>query len=1238
MRFPLLLLLGPLLAFGANPEPGREVLEDWLARDPDEAFPSGKGARPAFVYGPFEVAYRLMRLYAAQGDWEKMEPLARRMARSEPPFDRYRSAGLHDLGHPEWGNAALALAIDLAPDVASLESLKADLQGSEWIGAQNQLKRRLSSQIAEPRSAVPWANVPPGPTLLVSDENVCSLARDDRYVYSGHPWWVGVWDFSGRLLTRIALGDSADKLAVAGGAVWAGTPRGLFCLRPPASRGPQKSWQVERLAIKRPRPHPDAPKEEAPILEVAADGNRLWIGTPDNVLLLDGKTRELRNFSSEELKVPNGGRFERILPAGRYVWAQASSQGLRRYDRETDEWAVLPDDVPGSEVCLIGIADGRVFGSVDDHDPNGTRLCQIDPETLELSLLPMIEDLREKLPFQHAKRIYRQGLLSVHKVSRGYLFGTNYLWDPKKNRLLDLDDEPLQFSQKTPGYVRENKDDPFSNASRVWHHKRSIEEHLGVWLPGDEHLIHLPNGDVVLGFPRGEVKGDRAATEDASWPRAISSQEGGLFFATGTEAPRRVSASAQTGGLPGDRVSDVIFDGPAGRMWVITDGGLALWDGVHGVTQTYSRTDGLLANCITGGLKKGAYYYFSAAWGKSEGGLIRYDPRKDIFTSYFVSDGLATGRVRSLKDAGESLIQIDYGHDRRESETPNKYRQFPPGLFNGETQQFLPAEPFFLIDPPKAPNGGTPQRPEMTGLGGGIPVERGHDGRTFQCGTRGLVVLPKEKNGVLTFGDFGAKPMSGLREKQLAELEKRPVRITSPADLRKALRDPNPFYRAEAVAAIPAVGAEYLESLGVALQDPNARIRSTALCQIFYAQPLHKDAVPFLRGLLKDPESNLRALAAQTLCLAGAPPAAELQPVLKSRSGYHNFPFGAKGSAAQTYVTKETLCEAVAPHANAEVFAVLAPNPPRWGDNENSTKIFPALGESLRRHPEAVSVVLGTQVIPYDENEWDFPLAVLLSAGPDLLPRVQESLSSANWVERRSAARVCEAFGDPSSVPFLRQALAREDTWPQKQMIRALAKLQGAEALPDIVAAYWKFRKASDARMVEMEFSPQYFLPPPPAYSFLPGRRSEEDFGVLRVYYDTIAALAAPGSREFFQTLCKDRDVSAREEAARQLTTSGDEWFLTILADDPHERVQTAAMFSLAILGDEATRRKIVENLRSPEQGVRSRAFSQLEKIAALQPLDFATAALQERAQDDSVSENERNRARQLLSPQTQNP
>src|SRR5690606_14133264 len=127
----------------------------------------------------------------------------------------------------------------------------------------------------------------------------------------------------------------------------------------------------------------------------------------------------------------------------------------------------------------------------------------------------------------------------------------------------------------------------------------------------------------------------------------------------------------------------------------------------------------------------------------------------------------------------------------------------------------------------------------------------------------------------------------------------------------------------------------------------------------------------------------------------------------------------------------------------------------------------------------------------------------LLSAGRDLLPRVQESLSSVNWVERRSAARVCEAFGDPSSVPFLRQALAREDTWPQKQMIRALAKLQCPQALPEIVAAYWKFRKASDARMAEPDFPAQYLLPPFPAYSFLPGRRSEDDSGVLRAYYDT---------------------------------------------------------------------------------------------------------------------------------------
>ncbi len=315
-----------------------ERLELLLDADPNWAFPRGKGAvrtRTQFR-DPFELGYRLMRLYERAGRFDKLHALGLRIAREEKPFGAVNAVEYsyrNENGLPESANAALALAVQRADTDEKLATLKTALEKTRWPTARAQLERRMDERKSEPPAPFGWANLPTGVRLIASNENVLALANDDFYVFAGHPWGVAVYDLAGKPVTRISLGEAAQTLAAIDGNLWAGTPKGLF-------RIATKDWSVAHQWM-----HDDVPLDrrhgrrfpgpadywfDNAVYALAASGHELWIGLHRNIQRLDTRTLELRAFSFDELKIDHWAGFDRFVFDGRYVWANSPHVGLRR--------------------------------------------------------------------------------------------------------------------------------------------------------------------------------------------------------------------------------------------------------------------------------------------------------------------------------------------------------------------------------------------------------------------------------------------------------------------------------------------------------------------------------------------------------------------------------------------------------------------------------------------------------------------------------------------------------------------------------------------------------------------------------------------------------------------------------------------------------------------------------------------------------------------------------------------
>ncbi len=1233
-----------------------ERLELLLDADPNWAFPRGKGAvrtRTQFR-DPFELGYRLMRLYERAGQFDKLHALGLRLAREEKPFGKVLDISYqyrNENGWPESANAALALAVQRADTDEKLATLKTALEKTRWSAARAQLERRMDESKSEPHAPFGWANLPAGVRLIASNENVLALANDDRYVFAGHPWGVAVYDLAGKPVTRIALGEAAQALAVIDGNLWAGTPKGLF-------RVATKDWSVAHQWM-----HDEVPLDrrhgrsfpgpadywfDNAVYTLAADGQELWIGLHRNIQRLNTRTLELRAFSFDELKIDHWAGFDRFVFDGRYIWANSPHAGLRRYDRETDEWTA-PDPAGSREpVRLVGVIDGRVFGDVWVDDQLRHRLSLIDRQTLALQVIPLATKKEEQLinsPLQFFGR-HREQLV----------FGTEwpgYGFDETAGSLKPIRSVIEQLGERIRqrGAGRSIAES-LRGAVEITDRLAEFSDTFDRPEPGEWRTLTLPDGTRVLGSRQGRTRFEYPH-EDHSDSRAVMQHEahdrdGGVFFVRPNGQPVRVSSTPASDSIRGDQVRDVMRT--PGGSWLCTSLGVARLNRDAQVQDVFTRESGLCANRVIGVAELLGKTYFATAWGDGGGGLAVFDPMTSVFTSVSHEDGLPTDKLAAVQVAGQQLrLSFGVNYLRYNASGEARYRQFGPTTFDPQTHQVgAIGEPKLMQQNEAEPSQrqAAPPKP-LPFLGGFQFTFVKHDQQTFVCGTRGLVILDRDVAEPL-FESLGAKLVETPTVRQLADAEQRPVKIKSPEELAEALRDDNPFYRANAVASVLSLKrpypAPFLPLIASQLTSTNLRLRATAL----YFMTLFADdaqVVPLLKPRLEDSDRHIRVVATIDLLRRGTLPAEKhLLEAFEADYRLGNFPFGAKSSIG-VLADRERLLKAIAPLATPDVFRLLLKFPQRHSDDEKD--YFPALGAAVRRDPASVAVLLKAHDSEdHRRDQRDLARDVFKAAGKELLPRLHAALTSDDRIIRSNAARACGAIGDASSVKPLLKAVDLESGLSRASVVWALGQLKSPDALPVLAKLYAEaksdqlqrsqsgYRASQQAAFVGSQYlrignleslSAEWNeLKAATSAKPVDPRRHEELLEPEHILL-AVSQIGPERSQEFYRALAAANDPETRKEAAKQLAAGqGDDQtkslaLLKSLLKDSAVGVRAAAAVSLIQLNDTSGRDVILEALNTPNPGDKYETIQQLTRLTLPAQLDFAKARLQAIAADRTL-------------------
>ena len=1225
----------------------------------------------------FDVAYRLMRLYEKSGQTDKLVSLGLRVARGEKPFDKhdleqYNYRKENDL--PEHVNACLALTIKYADD-AQLEALAGALQDTPWVGARAQAERRRAGGWQVPGDLKPfgWANVPDEVTLIAANENVLSLCRDDKHVYAGHPWGVAIYDSAGNPVTRVALGAAATSMTTLGGALWVGTPNGVY-------RVDSQGFAVSHLSCDQDLEFEaklrgsDTYTPDNRVGALAAQGDILWIGTHRDIRALDTKANQLRIFSHDELGDASEHRWDRFLFDGRYVWVdtlERQTRGCLRFDPASGTWEEPAALDSRHGVHLIGLIDGTLWGHAWVNEELRDRPCIIDRETLKVTPVLIEGQLSAS-----ERRI--NGPFSYFGTYHGKLvFGAKhpaYIYDDEIRKLRHIGgawerpDDPIESDIPVglrSGLLWWRPDGAITCCDGTTHRHEVLSKpfHARTWT-----VLILPDGTRVLGGTHSRSPYyDNAYTE---WPfgdRVYETPDGsgGLHFISPDGNLRHVSGVPRADCILGDEVFATVPDD--GAVWLGTRYGLSLLDGQCRVLRNVTRCDGLCANRVTAGAALGGKLYFATGWRDSGGGLAVYDPETTLFTSLTMTDGLATDKLDSVSvEGGELKLDYDVEYMRGSRADAQRYRLYPPGHYRPATGTFTPVPEPRLMSSGERSKAIVNLRPKPESatvpyLGGLVISQQVIDGKTFICGTRGLVILSTEARPELQIAEITPRVRFDPRVALIADANKRRGFVGSPQELAKVLQDENPYYRADVLASLldrELDAEEYIPLIASQLDDSNPRLRTAALYLLTRSDRV-EEIVPLLRGRLEDPDEFIRAVAAIGLCRSGqVPDLKHLREILEGDGHYRGPRFGWM-NWTPIEVDKQRLYEVVAPHASADMFALLLEYPLGADDYEPRRKIFMELGKSLRTHPEAIdSLLRAYDTEPNLRREVNFAQTVFKYAGKDLLPRLHQALTSDNRIVRSNAARACGARGEPSSVPHLIEALDLESGLSRASIVWAIGELGATEALPHLATLY------VDARNDEKRRRGAGFRVAQSGAAIGAQYESIRDLDAIGAQWDELKAAARPqpinprrheellepshildalrkigpaASQEFYRALAGEKESEARREAAVGLAEGSPEDIkenlpiLRQLLADTDIRVQMAAAVSLLSLGQDLAQGYILQWLAAPEEWTRHRALEELHRVRVSAQLNFARKQIEAIATDPTFDDRVRQAARELI-------
>lgn len=641
-----------------------------------------------------------------------------------------------------------------------------------------------------------------------------------------------------------------------------------------------------------------------------------------------------------------------------------------------------------------------------------------------------------------------------------------------------------------------------------------------------------------------------------------------------------------------------------------------------------------------------------------------YDPATRVFTSFTRSDGLDADKLEGIRvKNGKLEISYEIEFLRHNSDGSQRYRRFPPSLFDPKSRTFVSGGAAQMMTQNEAEprKNRDAEEPVLPVVGGAVHKQVAIADEKWICGSKGLVqadarVLPE-------FGVVSAALNLDARQQQLADALARPAQFSTLEEVIMALDDENLFFRTRALASpLAAKQKEALLPLILTqLEQSNMRLRATAMVHLTKLDPVmeHQEIREALKERLKDSELQIRAAATVELLRRGhLPPIQNLEETLRAGGGLGNFPYGLAtytGGNAST----GSFYKAVAPLANAGVFKLLLEQPPQVGAYDYNESVFPALGEALLRHPEVFDVLL--RVYDGDRHSHlrrDFVQEVFRGTGTQILPLLHEALRSRDRVIRSNAARACGAIGDVSSLRPLLESLELESGLSRASIVWALGELRSAEALPELAKLY------VDARNDEQRRSGSGFRMAQATVVIEAQYESIRDLNVLGDEWAALEAFARPHPRNpprdeallaprdilqavmkigpeaaqaFYRSLAGERFSEGRREAAMALGEGSQEdreinlLILRNLCADGDLEVRISATVSLLMLGEQQVQQMLLEWLNLPRSQERSLVLKQLGRVRDATQLDFAREPLKKIAEDSDQHHNLRRAANQLL-------
>ena len=512
---------------------------------------------------------------------------------------------------------------------------------------------------------------------------------------------------------------------------------------------------------------------------------------------------------------------------------------------------------------------------------------------------------------------------------------------------------------------------------------------------------------------------------------------------------------------PEDAVWAVLFDDARKQDWLCVGAGLTVMPRDGSSFRHFGNAEGLTLGPMLDGVELGGKLYFASAWDDHRGSLSVYDPETGVFTSRFRSDGMDSNKVVGLA-VKDGKLEVRYGVEHPADDTKN---DLPPGQFDPATGQFTSGGKERITPvqgklPAPAINGTLPV------LGGPAYKSYQRDGKTWHCGGRGLVIFSGTKAPSLTIAPMRVKRIPS--EIEISREEAKKIKIPDPItakQLKELVKHPNPNVRFRAVkASYAAVTSDQADVFAPILlnsvNDKFPYVRAIAIWNL--SQCENPAAIAPLREALDDTDPFIRSMATIAIAKLGeVPPLEHFKIAIKYSDKNRSFPYD-DDSSFSVGVSEQDIFTSLARHADRKIFEFLVTLPPP--NLYYVEPFYPAFGKSLRKHPDAASVLLAVQDKDRNGSWQTFVPAVFQHAGKEMLPILHEALTSGERVVRSNAARACGAIGDASSIPHLLRALDMESGLSRASIVWALGELKANEAVPKLIALHQSERNAENSR------------------------------------------------------------------------------------------------------------------------------------------------------------------------------